>query len=329
MPLLTSSIDSHQRANLPDSLLLKVVVVFGVSAFWALHQALGGLRWDHLAGGLVFLILFFGGPRTRPLFGFLLPLILMLAVYDTQGYFAQQLRPEVHLKEPHGFDLAWFGIETPSGKLIPSQWLQHHTHPFLDFVTGLAYINFVPVFLVCAGWFRFGLPRLGKGQDTGFLHQNAKALMWGMLILNVACCSVYYLYPAAPPWYLDRYGFEYHLNVLPDPAGGARFDALTGTTIYADYYSRTPNVFGAVPSIHAAFPLLTLYFSFRLKSLRLFSVTFFLLINFSALYLNHHFVFDLICGWGMALLVAVAVDSLSRFQYPEAVIQRPVYERGF
>lgn len=315
--------------NVPGTFHLKAAVAFGVLAFWALHQALGGLRWDHIAGGAVFLGLFYGEKRTQPLFEFALPLILMLAVYDLQSYFAGALRPaEVHLEAPYKFDLAFFGIATPEGAQIPSQWLQRHTHPFLDFVTGLAYINFVPVFLLVAAWFRFGLARWDRHRDGDFLRRNVRALMWGMLILNIACCSVYYLYPAAPPWYIDRYGFELLTDVPPDPAGGARFDALTGSAVYAAYYSRTPNVFGAVPSIHAAFPLLTLYFAFRLKSLRGFSIFFFLLINFSALYLNHHFVFDLIAGWIMALGVAFLVDRVANSPAFSKDIRIPAFQRG-
>lgn len=322
-------INPSSTIPLPGSLFLKTAVGIGVLSFWVVHLLLGGLRWDHIAGGAVFLILFFGGKRTRSLFLFFLPFILMLAVYDLQAYFAASLRPAaVHLEEPYRFDLMWFGIDGPKGRMIPSRWLQEHTHPGLDFITGLAYINFVPVFLLSAFWFRFGLSRWSEQHDSESQRRSVNALMWGMLVLNIACCSVYYVYPAAPPWYIDRYGFELLTDVQPDPAGGARFDALTGTTVYAAYYSRTPNVFGAVPSIHAAFPLLTLYFAFRLKSLRGFSIFFFLLINFSALYLNHHFIFDLIAGWIMALVVAVAADRLARATQSEAPLRLPVPGRA-
>ncbi len=285
-----------------------------LGAFWALHFALGGFRGDHLATAL-FVLLYYGGPWTRSLFQLLLPFVLYLALYDSQGYYAEALRGAVRVAEPYLFDLRFFGIETEQGRLLPTQWMQNHTHPLLDVTTSLSYIVFVPVFLAVALYFRYRCGETGSGSLSAHeVRKQTHAMMWGMFWLNILCCSTYYWYPAAPPWYVDQYGLlgPAQLDVPPSPAGAGRFDALFGVTLFAEFYSRTPNVFGAIPSLHVAFPLLSVYFAFKIRSLRVFCVAFYLWISFAAVYLNHHYILDILWGSVYALAVGWAMDRYYR-----------------
>ncbi len=281
-----------------------------LAAFWAAHYALGGLRIDHFATAL-FVLLYYGGPFTRSLYLLLLPFVLYLILYDSQGYYDDALRGKVRVAEPYLFDMIYFGIETDAGRLLPTQWWQNHTHPVLDVIVSLSYITFVPVFLAVALYFRYRLGERGTSVlSADAVQKQTHALMWGMFWLNLLCCSTYYWYPAAPPWYVDQYGLldPVRLDAPPSAAGAARFDALFGVTLFAEFYSRTPNVFGAIPSLHVAFPLLSVYFAFKLRSLRVFCVAFYLLICFGAVYLNHHYILDILWGSAYALAVAWAMD---------------------
>lgn len=294
----------------PLQKLLPLALVVG---FWMLHLALGGLRADHFAVALL-LFPYYGGPRTQSLYRFFLPFTLYLVLYDSQGYYAELIRGEVRVAEPYQFDMTFFGIETSAGRILPSQWLQTRTHPVLDVITGVTYLIFVPVFLVVALFFRF---RLGtKGNEylsAKEIQTQTHALMWGMFWLNIICCSTYYLYPAAPPWYVDIYGLgPARLDVAPSAAGALRFDAIFGVNIFADFYSKCPNVFGAIPSLHVAFPLLSIYFAFKFRSLRVFCLLFFLLVCFSAVYLNHHYVLDVLWGAAYGLLIGWSMDTYYR-----------------
>lgn len=290
----------------PLQKLLPLALVVG---FWMLHLALGGLRTDHFAVALL-LFPYYGGPRTQSLYRFFLPFTLYLVLYDSQGYYAELIRGEVRVTEPYQFDMMFFGIETSAGRLLPSQWLQNHTHPVLDVITGLSYLTFIPMFLAVGLFFRFALKSLkNRRSAVKEIHTQTHALMWGMFWLNIICCSTYYWYPAAPPWYVDIYGLgPAQLDAVPSAAGALRFDAIFGVNFFADLYAKCPNAFGAIPSLHVAFPLLSVYFAFKLKSLRVFCLLFFLLVCFSAVYLNHHYILDLLWGSAYALLVGWCMD---------------------
>ncbi|MDA1110805.1 MAG: phosphatase PAP2 family protein [Nitrospinae bacterium] len=290
--------------------LQKLLPLALMAGFWMLHAALGGLRPDHLV--VLFLALaYYGGPRTQSLYLFFLPFTLYLILYDSQGYYAEAIRGEVHVTEPYNFDKRFFGIETSRGRLLPSEWLQNHTHPILDIITSLAYLTFVPVFLGVALFYRFYLvSRKNSPLEKETIKTKAHALMWGMFWLNILCCSTYFWYPAAPPWYVDQYGLgPAMLDTAPSAAGALRFDAIFGIHLFADIYAKCPNVFGAIPSGHVAFPMLCMYFAFKLKSLRVLCILFFLLIAFSAVYLNHHYVLDVLWGAVYGLFVGWSMDK--------------------
>jgi membrane-associated phospholipid phosphatase len=297
------------------TLLQKLLPLILMAGFWWLHVALGGFRPDHLV--VIFLVLaYYGGPRTQSLYRFFLPFTLYLALYDSQGYYADLIRGTVRVSEPYMFDLRFFGIETSEGRLLPSQWLQNHTHPVVDVISSFGYITFVPICLGLAIFFRYYLAsRNTTHLDKETIITKAHAFMWGMFWLNILCCSTYYWFPAAPPWYVEQYGLgPAQLDALPSAAGAIRFDEIFNVNLFASYYSRVPNVFGAIPSGHVAFPLLALYFAFKLRSMQIFCLLYFLLVCFSAVYLNHHYVLDVLWGAAYGLFVAWAMDRYYRFK---------------
>ncbi len=291
------------------SVLQKLLPLVILAGFWGLHISMGGFRPDHLAVALL-VFAYYGGPRTQCYYRFFLPFTLFMVLYDSQGYYAELIRGKVHVAEPYQFDLTFFGIETSEGRLLPSQWLQKHTHPAIDVVTSFGYIIFVPVCFGVATYFRFFLVS-GKNSslEKETIITKAHALMWGMCWLNILSCSTYYWYPAAPPWYVEIYGLgPAQLDAAPSAAGALRLDEFFGIDFVSSFYSRVPNVFGAIPSGHVAFPLLCLYFAFKLSSLRVFCLLYFLLVCFSAVYLNHHYVLDVLWGITYALIVAWLMD---------------------
>lgn len=167
------------------SLLQKFLPLTLVMAFLIVHFALGGLRPDHLVVILLALA-YYGGPRTQSLYLFFLPFILFLVVYDSQAYYADLIRAEVRVAEPYQFDMKFFGIETSEGRLLPSQWLQNHTHPVLDVITSLAYLSFIFICLGMAIYFRFFLgARKNSHLGTEQRQVKSHALMWGIFWLNI------------------------------------------------------------------------------------------------------------------------------------------------
>ena len=236
-------------------MIKKLIPLALLALFWLGHLALGGLRAEHIAASSFLVALYYGGARTRAWFRFALPVVLFLAIYDAQGYFAHLIRAEVRVQEPYLFDEKFFSVNTEDGRLLPTQWLQKHTHPALDFITGFVYLLFVPAFVLAGIYFRFILGKSGKGNlSPEIVQTKAGAMMWGMFWLNLLSSSTYYWYPAAPPWYVELYGFgPAQLDVPTNAAGGLRFDALIGINLFADFYAKSPNIFGAIPSTHVAY----------------------------------------------------------------------------
>ncbi len=290
-------------------------------AYWATLFALNGLRTDHLATGSIILILNYSGKWGRNFLKFFLPFFLTGVVYDSQRFYSDRIRGPIHIKEPYLFDKSHFGISTSQGVLTPNEWCQLHTHPALDLVTGFAYLVFILAFALICGYFIYQLRSRAKSlKEKTQLTERALQIPWAFFWLNLLGYSTYYWYAAAPPWYVAAYGFgPAQLEVSASSAGCIRFDQILGTHFFSEMYGRAADVFGAIPSLHVAYPLLAVYFAFQFKIARTFSVGFYLLMCFSAVYLNHHYILDILWGSSYALWVGWLTHQLydSRLQAPK------------
>ncbi len=255
-------------------------------AFTGMHLALGELRGDHLALAACGLAVYYAGPRLRAAGRFLLPLLIMVVLYDAQRYWVEGCRGRVRVAEPHAWELAWFGVTTETGLATPAEWWQMHAHPGLDALTGAAYLLFIPVFMGCAAWWRFWEKRT-----------DGEQVMWAMLFLNLAAYATYLIYPAAPPWYVARYGLgDAVLSAMPEAGGATRFDDLFNVRWFAGYYGKNANVFGAIPSLHVGQTFLAVLYAWQFRSLRTFTTVFWATVLFGSVYLNHHYLVDGIVG---------------------------------
>jgi membrane-associated phospholipid phosphatase len=92
------------------------------------------------------------------------------------------------------------------------------------------------------------------------------------------------------------------MSDLPSAAGLLRVDQLFGIHYYQSLYSRASSVFGAMPSMHCAYPMLGLLTAWRAASWKtrpihiLYAVTMFVGSN----YLDHHWLWDGIAGLTLA-----------------------------
>ena len=89
-------------------------------------------------------------------------------------------------------------------------------------------------------------------------------------------------------------------------AGAARFDELIGFPVMASFYGKSADVFGAIPSLHVVYPMLALLYGWRLPRFRALAVAYLLLVCLSAVYLDHHYVLDILIGFAVGLAVMAA-----------------------
>lgn len=292
------------------------VPVFVVGLYWALLAIFAGeITTNHLMyGGAILLLTQIEQPfrplGIRPL-NFALPFLLTGILYDSQRYWGAAVRGVPHVAEPYLLEKRLFGVPSSSGTLTLNEWFGQHLHPVLDFIAGGAYLTFIGIFILLAAYFTRRIFFDPDSDSTpGERRWLAPAPAWAFLVVNVLGFATWFLYPAAPPWYVDLYGLDTILLDVPmNPARTLRFDALFGTHFFTGMYDAGSNPFGAIPSLHISYPVLSVVFAMRLKKLRTFTIVVSSLVGFAAVYLNHHYLIDVILG-AFYGLVAAAITIL-------------------
>lgn len=312
-PIFTSALAaarSTARATSPGDARLRLIALGGLGCYLALTQVTMGLRAEHVVLATVYITLVAVGGRAFRFLGLFLPCVLTGVTYDFVRVVAR-LRGEIHVADLYHAELAWFGID---GR-VPADWFLDHTYPVLDLVCGVSYVLYLYIPIVLAILLFFRDQRRMFAVGLSFLATN----LLGILI--------YITYPAAPPWYVAEYGLgPANLEVLPNAAGALRFDALLGVDYFRNFYERSANVFGAMPSLHVAYPMssvLALALGTRSKEgapkrLAVGVAVFTLVVAFAAVYLQHHYVLDVIAGFACAVAgYAIARPAIDRV-FPQA-----------
>lgn len=269
-------------------MLCALAVWLGVTAICV------GFRPEHLWLGLLLAALFFATPATRRLMVALLPFIIFGISYDWMNIVHNYEVNTVDIEGINNAERTLFGITTATGTLTPNEFFALHTSKVMDFLGGFFYLCWVPVPILYGLWLYF------NRQEKAYLYF---AIVF--LFVNLIGFAGYYIHPAAPPWYVAKYGFEFLLGTPGDVAGLGSFDQMTGLGIFQGLYGRNSNVFAAVPSLHSAYTLIAFIYSMRSRTpwaIRIFLAVVTLGIWFTAVYTSHHYIIDVLLGIACALL---------------------------
>ena len=270
--------------------------------------ALGGLTRNHvLLGSLGLLDVY--NVKSRQFLRAFLPFIATGVAFDALRYFYWPvIAGRIHVVEPYVLDRTWFGVR---GGTLNEYFAVHHW-AIADLAAGFAYLTFVAEYVGLA--------------IVLFLRGHiAPAVTFArcFFVVNMMGFLTYLVYPAAPPWYVSEHGFGQEvLNVRPSAAAAHRFDALLGTRFFDDVYRHGIDVFGAIPSLHSAYPLIAAVLAFHLPELRWArwpAAAFSALMCFSAIYLQHHYVIDVVLGvsYGACAVVIVRMLELRARRSPK------------
>ncbi|MCD8292137.1 MAG: phosphatase PAP2 family protein [Prevotellaceae bacterium] len=253
-----------------------------------------GLRSDHFIVTALFLALFFANGTTRKLAVALLPFILFAISYDWMRLYPNYRANPIDVEGLYRAEKSLFGIAAGGDILTPSEYFARHHCAVADLFAGFFYLCWVPVPVL------FGLGLYLKGRRELYLR-FAMVFLW----VNLIGFAGYYIHPAAPPWYAMNYGFEPVLNTPGNTAGLGRFDLMTGLHVFEGIYGRNANVFAAVPSLHAAYMLITTVYALMGRCKRWLILLFALItlgIWGTAVYSGHHYIIDVLLGIGCALV---------------------------
>ena len=267
----------------------------GVVLWIALLLFAGKTGWQHV--GLVALVWACLSRRTEPnrFVREWWPLILFWIGYDGLRLLEPWLLPRVEVRAPFQWEKSLFSL--PSGQIAPFYFadLSARCSNLLFMRLVRTYCSFVyltqlwaiPV-ITLAIWMR----------RAGILFRK---IVWCFTALHLVTLSVYLWYPAAPPWWVYENGFI-------QPSLQHSFPhATAGSRTLATLFHLSANRFAAIPSLHGAYPLLlSLVLGMHGVNRKLVGLSYFYAVSmwFSTVFLNQHYVVDLLLGAvaaGMAL----------------------------
>lgn len=299
-------LDGSPHANTPAGIRLRrllaaLITVYG-AVLWIQEVRSGGL---FSPAGLLMMVMAFalyanrGGRFIRDW----LPVFLAAAAYIISSRAIPELDVPVHYKPQLEFDRI-IGLGSN-----PTIWLQSHlyhgtTGPLETFSIAMYISHFiVPLLLAGVLWTAF--------QGRGFTD-----LFFGILVVTVLGEITFLLLPTAPPWMAGDLGLLPHVHhIIRDGLPQLGFTTLAAHKDEPGTY----NLVAAVPSLHAAWPMIGLLvirayrlprWLFALQATQLAGVL------FAIVYTGEHYVFDAVVGIAYAVVSWQIVVRLSAARTP-------------
>jgi membrane-associated phospholipid phosphatase len=227
------------------------------------------------------------------------PLLVILSAYDYLRGRADNINSVVHYDPQLAMDKLLSGGQTLSHVLQDVLW--KGTASWYDHIVSTIYLSHfcVTMIVLAVLWL--------TNEQTFRRYRNL------VLVVVLAAFATYFAYPAAPPWlasYTDRtpevvrtVGLTLHAAALQ-----ARPPVLPGQG------NALSNPVAALPSLHAALPLLlALFFWKRVRRpVRILLAAYPPAMAFVLIYGGEHFVFDILMGWAYAVIAFVVLSRLWR-----------------
>jgi hypothetical protein len=222
-----------------------------------------------------------------------LPLYLVLLLYSLLRGFADNALFPPHIAPQLRFD-EWVGGGTAPTVTL-QRWMFDPNHIRIwDVLTWICYLShFVTSFVLAAYlWFRD--------------HRAFRRFMTLYVSLMLAGFVTYVLYPAMPPWMAS----EMHLMPASVRTVPIVFNALgihSASAVFA-HGSRFANDVAAMPSLHAACPMLIcLFFWGRVRKpwAKALLALYVPAMAFTLVYTGEHYVIDIFVGWIYAIVIYV------------------------
>lgn len=261
-----------------------------------------GFRPEHVVLAVLIAALFFLTDSTRRLIVALLPFVIFGISYDWMNIVPNYTVNTVDVEGLYNTEKQLFGISTAAGTLTPNEFFALNNCRIMDFMAGVFYLCWVPLPIFYGLWLYF------TGKKNAYVRF---ALVF--LLVNLIGFTFYYIHPAAPPWYVAKHGFEAVPGTPGDVAGLGAFDHMTGLGIFDALYARNANVFAAMPSLHSAYTLVALIYSFIAHSSKLWKCILAVVtlgIWFTAVYTSHHYILDVAGGIGCTIAGVLLFESM-------------------
>jgi len=206
------------------------------------------------------------------------PPILLILGYEYLRGIVPQLITKVHIRAMIYFDRFLFGN-------VPTIALQH---AFFN-INRLHWYDYTAVTLYLL---HFVVPMLAALLFWVLDRTLFRMYMAAMVALSYLAFATYYFFPAMPPWLAAQQGFLPPVAHIMDLVFAHFAHPISLPTVY-QYVGA--NLVAAVPSLHAAYPLMTALFFYR-KFPKYGAIAFAYPVAmwFAVMYLGEHYAFDII-----------------------------------
>jgi membrane-associated phospholipid phosphatase len=226
-----------------------------------------------------------------------LPLMVVLLCYDLSLPVREWLGIVPHVLPQLDADRVVFGQ-------LPTTFLQHrlygagapHWYDYIAFAVYLSHF-FVTLLVLALLW---------KVSYQRFRHYRAF-----VVALATAGFVTYVLFPAVPPWLAAREGYIEPVTRVMAGMWGAVGIAPAKAVFenHGEFYNQE----AAIPSLHAAYPMLLLLFFWSAgRWVRTGLIAYVLAMAFTLVYSGEHYVADILIGWLYAAAAAAAVNWMRR-----------------
>lgn len=222
-----------------------------------------------------------------------IPVLAVLLAYQYSAGVADIMGMPVHVDFAIDVDKAMFA------GVLPTHWLQAHLYrsqvQWYDAVLSVVYFSHFVTCLTIAAvlWFR------DRVTWASFMRR--------FLIASVLGVVGYILFPAAPPWWAATHDY---ISAVPRLTGRG-WDLLGIPTAGAviSHGQARGNALAAIPSLHAAFSLLSVVFFMPRIHKRWWPLmlAYPAAMGFGLVYFGEHYVTDLILGWLLIGAVLIGV----------------------
>jgi membrane-associated phospholipid phosphatase len=219
------------------------------------------------------------------------PAVILLFAYSSMKMIAGDL-DHVYIKGLYDLELFFFGWLFDGQ--IPAFWFQNYQYTPLVLITAIIYSLhiFIPIFLAIL---------------VGYISDNKEALRFMIISLVFTCFLAFVtftLFPTAAPWYVDKYGYVQPSKTvgLTESAGGLLIiDDIFNIKLFGPYYENyNADPFAAFPSMHSGFSFFSAFYFIKYykhkSKFTWLALLYPLSVWFSAVYLQHHYIVDLIAG---------------------------------
>jgi len=280
----------------------KLYLLAGILAYFITINQFITLRPDHVFFVLFLFMFVLGGEKAKRFIIDWLPFIGFWILYDMMRGVADSWRGYVHIREVYDAEFLIFGRFFDN--LIPAFWFQQFQYAYADhlfkividvLVANLYSFHFFgPLILGWILWHTVG--------DRRMYYR----FVWTLTLLNAMALITFFLYPAAAPWYVQRFGFDQPSGTMFGTAGSLiNIDNMIKMKFFTNIWDNmNPNHFAAIPSLHGAYPIVISLFAFlKFRKYQTLFILYSVLTWWAAVYLNHHYIIDLLIA---AIYVAAA-----------------------